>query len=176
MDAVDQVHHVAQQIAAFHAVRETLKDGGDDVAAFAPAIVTAQSPQIGKKADAFGSIRALGLFCGQEGQQVRAGDTVHLGCPVAPAIRGFDDRAVILAGQFGAFLLDPLHVVEELQEHDPGQHRQAIKIAVQPLVLAHDLAGGFDDAVETLGGRQLLGRSLLAGGFGHLGIPSGQAI
>ena len=35
---------------------------------------------------------------------------------------------------------DLLHVVEELEEHDPGEHRQPVEVAVEPLVLAHDVA------------------------------------
>ena len=44
-----------------------------------------------------------------------------------------------------------LQVVQELEEHDPGEHRQAVEVAVQPLVLAHDVAGGLDEAAEATG-------------------------
>ena len=37
-------------------------------------------------------------------------------------------------------LVDALHVVEEFEEQHPGQQRQPVEVAVQPLVLAHDLA------------------------------------
>jgi len=47
-----------------------------------------------------------------------------------------------------------LQVVEELEEHDPRQHRQPIEVAVQTLVLAHDVARRLDEAAELLGGRE----------------------
>ena len=43
-----------------------------------------------------------------------------------------------------------LHVVQELEEHDPGEHRQAIEIAIEPLILAHDVTRGLDDAAQLL--------------------------
>ena len=64
-----------------------------------------------------------------------------------------------------------LHVVEELQEHDPGEHRQAVEVAIQALVLAHDVAGGLDHASEPLCGSLLPGRSLSARGSRHSGAP-----
>ena len=53
--------------------------------------------------------------------------------------------------QVGPALLDLFHVVEELEEHDPGEHRQAIEVAVEALVLAHDVARGLEQAAEGLG-------------------------
>ncbi len=53
------------------------------------------------------------------------------------------------------------NIVEELEEHDPGEHRQAVEVAVEPLVLAHDVARGLDDAAEALRGGGWL-RVLLA--------------
>jgi hypothetical protein len=45
-------------------------------------------------------------------------------------------------------------VVEELEEHDPGEHGQPVQVAVESLVLPHDVAGGLDEAPEPLGGRE----------------------
>ena len=82
----------------------------------------------------------------------------------------------VLAAQLGLALLDLLHVVEELQEHDPGEHRQAVEVAVQPLVLAHDVARGLDQAAELLGGgqglRSLLGLAIMRFRPGHLSVSS----
>ena len=63
---------------------------------------------------------------------------------------------------------DLLHVVEELQEHDPGEHRQAVEVAVEPLVLAHDVAADFDDGRKPLGGGQGLRRLRFACLFSQL--------
>ena len=56
-----------------------------------------------------------------------------------------------LPASAASVLADLLQVVEELQEHDPGEHRQAVEVAVQALVLAHDVAAGLDEAAEPLG-------------------------
>ena len=45
-----------------------------------------------------------------------------------------------------------LQVVEELEEHDPGEQRQPVEIAIEPLVLAHDVARGLEQTAEGLGG------------------------
>lgn len=151
VDAVHQVDDVAQQIAALHAVGQALEHGGDDVAALA-AGVAAQAAQIGEQAGTVGAVGQGGVFIGQEGEQVWAGEAVERRCPIPPAIGRFDDAAVFPPGQFGALCFDALQVVQEFQEHDPGQHRQAVEVAVQPFVLAHDSARGLDDAVEPLRG------------------------
>ncbi|WP_245294020.1 hypothetical protein [Methylobrevis pamukkalensis] len=153
-----------------------LEDGCDHVAPLAPPIVAAQASEIGEEPRAACAVRALGHFGNEERQEVGTGDAIGIRRPIAPAIRSLDDRAIVLACELRASLLDPLHVVEELQEHDPGEHRQPIKVAIQPLVLPHDLAGGLDDAVETLGSGQLLRRSLLTGGSGQGRSPSIQAV
>ncbi len=48
-------------------------------------------------------------------------------------------------------------VVEEFKEHDPGEHRQAIEVTVEALVLAHDVARGFEQRSQRLGGGGGLG-------------------
>ena len=53
---------------------------------------------------------------------------------------------------------------------------ETVEIAVQTLVLAHDLARGLDNAVETLGSGQLLRRSLLSGGCSQDRAPSIPAV
>jgi hypothetical protein len=53
-------------------------------------------------------------------------------------------------------------VIQELQKHDPSEQWQAIQIAIQPLVLPHDVARGFEQGAEGLGG-----------GFFHLLILDG---
>ncbi len=55
------------------------------------------------------------------------------------------------------FLLgDLLHVVEEFKKHNPGEHRQTVEIAVEPFVLAHDVAAGLNDGRKPLGGGERL--------------------
>ena len=76
-----------------------------------------------------------------------------VGRPVAPAVGRLDGRAEASCPRsFASSSRDLLHVVQELQEHDPGEHRQAVEVAVEALVLAHDVAAGLDEAAELLGG------------------------
>ena len=75
VDAVDEVHHVAQQVAAFHAVDDAGKDGGDHVAAVV-AVGPLESLEVGEQAGAFGAAGANGLFVVDEGEQFGAGNAV----------------------------------------------------------------------------------------------------
>ena len=58
------------------------------------------------------------------------------------------------ACELGVGLADLFQIVQELEEHDPGEHGQTVEIAVEPFVLAHDVARGLDEAAELLGGRE----------------------
>ena len=49
VDAINQVNDIAQKIAALHAVRESLKYGGDHVAPLALPVVAAKAAKIGEK-------------------------------------------------------------------------------------------------------------------------------
>ena len=104
-----------------------------------------------------------------ERDQFVAGDAVLLCGPVAPAIRGLDGGAVFLAAELRLGLLALLQVVEELQEHDPGEHGQPVQVAVEPLVLPHDVAGRLDEAAQAAG-RWFWGLSVLAVRFFAIGL------
>lgn len=50
------------------------------------------------------------------------------------------------------------HAAQKRQKDDPRQHGQAVEIAVEAFVLAHDVARRFDDAAQLLhGGGGLIG-------------------
>ena len=70
-----------------------------------------------------------------EGKQFVTGNAVLARRPVAPAVRRFDDGLVGLAVEFGLLFVDGFQVVEELEEHHPGEQRQAIHVTIQPLSL-----------------------------------------
>ena len=144
VDVVDFVDHVAEQIAVDHAVDRAFEDGGDDVAPVA-AVGALQAAQIGEQARPFGAVRTDGFFVIHEGDQLVAGDSFRLRRPIAPAIRRFESRTKALAAHLGFLFANLLHVVEEFEKHDPGEHRQAVQVAVEPFVLAHDVAAGLDD-------------------------------
>ena len=77
---------------------------------------------------------------------------VRLRGPIAPAVGRLNGGAKRLAAQAWLPLAQLLHVVEELQEHDPGEHGQAVEVAVETLVLPHDVAARLHDRGKPLGG------------------------
>lgn len=87
-----------------------------------------------------------------EGEQFVARDAIRPRRPIAPTIRRLDGRLEFLTSQRRLIRALMLQVIKELQEHDPGEQRQSIKVAVQPLVLAHDVARGLEKGTEGLGG------------------------
>jgi hypothetical protein len=135
VDAVDLVDDVAQQVAADHAVLHALEDVGDDLALAALFALAGQAPQVGEQPLAACCRRRAPWLLIDEGQQFVAGDAVLAGGPVAPAVRRLDDGLVGLAVEFGLFLVDDFQVVEELQEHHPGEQWQAVHVAIEPLSL-----------------------------------------
>ena len=77
VDAVDLVDHVAQQVAADHAVDHAFEDGGDHIAPVA-AVGALQAAQIGEEPGAFLAVRPDGFLVVDEGDQLVAGDAVGL--------------------------------------------------------------------------------------------------
>ena len=87
------------------------------------------------------SIRTNSFIVVDEGNQFVTGDTVLSGSPIPPTVGRVDSRTKLLAGKNRFLLTNPLHVVKELEEHDPGKHREPVNVTGKPLVLAHDVAG-----------------------------------
>lgn len=163
MNARDLVDHIAQQVADLHPVVHDLEDGGNHVAAVVAARVR-QRAQVAEQPRPALPVRPRGFLGVDEGKQLVARDPVRLRRPIAPAIRLLHRRLELLPGQLRLLLALDFEVVEELEKHDPRQQRQTAEIAVQALVLAHDVTRGFEEAAEGLGGG-----GLLVGGFGHDG-------
>ena len=143
-------------------VDDAAKDGGDDVAPV-DAAGSLQAAQVGKEAGAFCAIGPRGLFVVDEGDEVAARQYgfVAVG-PVAPAIGRFDSGTKALSANLGPGLVQLLHVVQEFEEEYPGEHGQAVQVAVEPLILVHDVAHGFDDAAELLHGGEGVEQRALA--------------
>ena len=102
------------------AVDDAGEDGGDDVSAVR-AVGAAQVAEVSEQTGAFLAVGADGLLLVDEADQLVTGDAVFLGGPVAPAVWFLDSRAVALASQLSAALLNLFHVVEELEKHNPGE-------------------------------------------------------
>ena len=92
-----------------------------------------------------------------EGEEFIAGDAVRLGRPIAPAVGRFDGGLELFRGELRLALTLKFQVIEELQEHDPSKHRQTVEVAIEPLVLAHDVARGFQERSGGLSGGGLRG-------------------
>jgi hypothetical protein len=107
------------------------------------------------------AVGAVAFVLVDEGQQFVATESIFTRGPVAPAVWRFDDGVVGLAVEFGFFLVDDFEVIEELEEHHPGEQRQAVDVAIEPLVLAQDLARAADQR------RQVVARG--QGRFGAFG-------
>ncbi len=72
--------------------------------------------------------------------------------PIAPAVGRLDGRLELFPGQLGLALALEFQVIQELQEHDPSEHRQPVEVAIEPFVLPHDVPRGFEESAEGLGG------------------------
>src|SRR5918995_1089934 len=70
--------------------------------------------------------------------------------PRLPSGRRLDCRFEGHTLELGARFTCPFQIVQEFQEHDPDKNRYAVKISVDPLVLAHDVSRGLYDASELL--------------------------
>jgi hypothetical protein len=118
------------------------------------AVGALQTAQVSEQSGTLGAIGPYRFLVVYKANQLIARNPLRPGRPVAPAIRRFEGRAKAFARHLGFLLGDLLHVVEELEKHDPGEHGQAVQVAVEPLVLAHDVAAGLDDGGKALGGGQ----------------------
>ena len=177
VDAVDLVDDVAQQVAADHAVLDALEDVGHHLTLAALGTLPCQTTQVGEQAFATGAVGAHRHILADEGQQFVTGDAVRACGPVAPAVRRFDDGLVAPAVEFGLLRVQCFEVIEELEEHHPGEQGQTVHVAVEALVLAQDLAGAADQGRQVVAGGQG-GGGLLAGlgrgGAGLSGWGGGQ--
>ena len=151
MDAADLFVDIAQQVAAPYAVIHTLEHRGDHIA---PVIAfrARQPEQVAEQPRALRPIGPRRLFVIDESEQFIASHALRIRRPIPPAIRRLNRRLELLPRQLCLLLALKLQVIEELQKHDPRQQRQPIQIAIQPLVLSHDVPRGLEQRAEGLGG------------------------
>ena len=152
VDAVDLVDDVAQKVAVDHTIDRTAKDCSNDVT---PVVDTGslQVAQVGEESRTARAIGPYGFFVVDESDEVVACEHgVGVVGPITPAVRRFDSWLEAFARDRGFILAQLLHIVEEFEEEYPGEHGQAVKVSVKAFVFAHDVAYGFDDAAQLLGG------------------------
>ena len=109
--------------------------------------------EIGEQAWAALAVRPPRLVLVDKGKKLVAGDTLRIGRPIPPAVGRLDRRAKFLARQLRFLLALLLKIIKEFEKHDPSEQRQPVKVAVEALVLAHDVARGLDQASQGLRGR-----------------------
>ena len=151
MDAGNLVDNVAQEVTAPHPVVHAPEHGGYNVAPVV-AVGTCDGAQVVKKARTASAVGPGGFLVVDKSEEFIAGDALRIGGPIAPAVGRFDGGLEALSGKLDFFLALKLQVIEELQEHDPGEHWQTVEVAIEALVLAHDVARGFQERTEGLGG------------------------
>jgi len=120
-----------------HVVEGVLEDVLDDAPAVARFRRSRQAPQLREE------------FAVGEGEQLVAGDAFGVGGPGAPAQRLGDRRPVAGLEQFQFAVL----VVDDLEEEHPAQLADALGVAVDATVLAHDVLDGLDEGANGYGAR-----------------------
>ena len=85
------------------------------------------------------------LSCGKSSlltkvSKLVAGDALRVGGPGAPLELLGDRRAVVVLHQFKLLIL----IVDDLEEEHPAQLGDALGVAIDAGVLAHDVLNGFD--------------------------------
>ncbi len=133
VDPVHQVEHIPEQVAAQHAVVGLFEQLGD----LQPLIASREVAQGRQQVviDKLDQVLASGALVGIRG-------------PVTPAVGCRDDWLIGLVRHDGILLAPALQVIVAFQEQHPGELRQAVQVAVQPGVLAHDVPRGFDQGGE----------------------------
>ena len=142
VDTIDLADHIMQQIAAVHAVVDAPKDGSDHVLLTA---ATFEAAQVSEQPRAARAVGQRGVIVVDEGFQLIASHARIGGGPIAPTVGRLDDRDIGQRIEHRFFFAAAFEVIEEFEKHDPGEHRQTVKVTVQPFVFAHDVPRGLDD-------------------------------
>ena len=137
---VDLVDHLPHQLAGLHVVVGVLEHVLDHAAAVAG---------LGRGREV---LQRREQFVVDEGQKLLAGDALGVRRPGAPLVFLRDRRAVLGLEQFKFLIL----IVDDLEEEHPAQLADALGVAIDAGVLAHDVLNGFDDGADGHGLRGLL--------------------
>ena len=128
VDGVDLVDHLAHELAGLHVVVGVLEDVAHHAAAIVLLVRCGSSLSRGKSSSLTKSISASPVM--PSGSAAQA----------APAELLRDGRAVAVLHQLQFLVL----VVDDLEEEHPAELRDALGVAIDADVLAHDVLNGFD--------------------------------
>ena len=132
IDAVDLVDHLAHELAGFHVVV-----GVFEHVAYHAAAVAGFAGEL----EAFERREQLAV---DEAEQRLAGYALRVPRPGAPLETLRDRRAIAGLGQLQFLVL----IVDDLEEEHPAQLADALRIAIDADVLAHDVLDGFDGGAD----------------------------
>jgi hypothetical protein len=132
VDLVDAVDDLPHQLPGLHVVVGILEHIAHDAAAVAGLVRNAQGLQ-----------RREQLVV-DEGQQLLARYAFRIGRPGTPLVFPRDRRAVVVLGELKLLVL----IVDDLEEKHPAQLADALGVAIDAHVLAHDVLYGFDDGAD----------------------------
>jgi hypothetical protein len=132
INPIDFVDHLPHQLAGFHIIVSVLEHVFDHAAALARLSCRRQVLQGWEK---------LAIH---EGQQFIPGYAFGVSCPIPPLELGGNRRAIIVLHQVQLLIL----VVDDFQEEHPAQLADALRIAIDAGILAHDVLNGFNDGAD----------------------------
>jgi hypothetical protein len=132
IDFVDPVHDLPHELAGFHVVVGIL----EHVLDYAPPIA---GP--GRGGEVFQRREQLPV---DEGQKLLAGDALAVRGPGPPLVLFRYRRAVIGLEQFQFLIL----IVDDLEEKHPAQLADALRVAIDAGVLAHDVLDRFNGVAD----------------------------
>ena len=128
VDLVDPVDDLPHQLARLHVVVGILEDVADHAAPIAGCARHRQGLERGEE------------LVVDERHQRLASYAFRIGCPRLPLHSGRDRRPILRVQELELAVL----VVDDLQEEHPAELRDALGIAIDARILAHDVLDGFD--------------------------------
>src|SRR4029453_19343973 len=93
-----------------------------------------------KEARTTGAIGPSALVLMDEREELVSRDAVRPRRPVGPPVGRLDRRPEQAPREGGLLLTLPLQVIQELEEHDPGEQGEAVEVAVEAFIFAHNVA------------------------------------
>ena len=132
VDFVDFVDHLAHQLAGFHVVVGILEHGANHA-----------SPVAGASGH-LKSLQGREQVVVNEGEQFLAGDALGIGRPGTPLVALGNRRGVAGPHQLQFLVL----IVDDLEKEHPAKLTDALGIAIDAGVLAHDVLDGFDEGAD----------------------------
>ena len=128
IDAADFVDDLPQQLAGLHVVVGVFKHAPHHAAAIGVLACGGQFLELGEQ---------LGV---DEGQQRVAGDAFRVSCP-RPPLQGFWDwRTVVVLHHLQLLIL----IVDDFEKEHPAKLGEALSVAIDADILAHDVLNGFN--------------------------------